>query len=423
MAEKKLTNETAEKSVLGAVLNSTVSIDDLGRIGPDSFAVQQYQQIYKIACDLHAKGKTPDLVAVSEHFGNVNVLSDLVGSVFAGSVNEHIETVADLATRRALQQKAAELHGLAEDKTQDASAILDKAQHDLNSLSNLASDDAASVSDVMHSIFNQLEQGTSNEGVTTGFYMLDLLTCGLQPTNLIIVAARPGMGKTAFASNLMVNISANGYPVGMFSLEMAREQIVKRMLSQVGKINAGEIKAGQIKAETWTRLYETAERIYKLPIFIDDTTSPTIYDLRSKARKMQKKHGIKVLVIDYLTKIKPSTKRSTRDQEVTDIATDLKSLARELRIPVVCLAQLNRDVEKRSNKRPTLADLRESGGIEQEADDILFLYREAAYKPNCGHNQAEAIIAKQRNGELGNVKMAWVGEYVSFEELAYEQGH
>lgn len=423
MAQNSLQNLEAERSVLGGILNGALDVDDVaGRVNEDAFTDQQHRNIYRAILAIYEQGNKPDLVAVSEQYDDVQLLSGLIGSVYTGYLQQHVDVLEDLAIRRGLQKTCAELASKASDRTLQATSMLDQAQHAIMDLSPSRSGNLVKVSSVTKDVLSSLEQGPNQNSVPTGYTHLDCMTGGLHPTNLTILAARPAMGKTAFASNLMFNISAAGAPVLFFSLEMARDQIVKRLISQKSTLPHSIFRQGLPDGDQrWIEIEQTVEMLQGLPFYIDDTPGMSIYDLRSRARKAKKSHGIQAIVVDYLTKVRPSRKRETRDMEVTDIAADLKALARELNVPVVALAQLNREVEKRTNKRPTLADLRESGGIEQEADEVLFLYREAAYNPTCGHNRAEVKIGKQRNGETGSVELAFIGERISFEGL--ERGY
>ncbi|MFW5970499.1 MAG: replicative DNA helicase [Desulfovermiculus sp.] len=416
-----LYNLEAERSVLGAMINGVIPMDELAtQITPESFTHRDHQEIFKIGLQLYRAGTNPDLVTISDRCTNDATLTQIASSFYPGSVRAHLETVQDLAIRRQVQQQCSMLHESMNDKARTAGELLDDAQKEIGQIALGASKEAgADINSSLHEVLDDIDQSKGNNvtGVPTGYRDLDHLTSGLHPTNLIILAARPRMGKTALASNLLINAAAQGYPCAMFSLEMSRMQLIKRMLAQISKVDFQHIRNGYLSDQEYETLHYGAENLSKLDIWIDDSTGLTSYDIKSRTRKLAQKRGIKLLVVDYLTKIKLGRKTDTRDQAVTEIASDLKDLAKEINIPVLCLAQLNRQCDSRKNPRPVLSDLRESGGIEQEADDILFIYREAVYKENCGHNKAEIIMGKQRNGPEGMAELAFLGNYVSFEGL------
>lgn len=430
MAQKKnkptpLRNNEAERSVLGAMVNGSIPIDELAsQLSKDSFTSHDHQEIYEIGLQLYRSGITPDLVTISDRCTKDSVLAEIASSFYPDSAYAHLNTVKDLAIRRLVQERCSMLHESMNDKAKPAGELLDEAQKELGQIAMGANREAGSdINSSLRDVLDDIEQskGRTITGVPTGYKALDHLTSGLHPTNLIILAARPRMGKTALASNLLINAAAQGYPCAMFSLEMSRMQLIKRMLAQISMVDFQHIRSGCLGDDEYETLYHGAESLSKLDVWIDDSPGLSSYDIKSRARRLVQKRGIKLLAVDYLTKIKLGRETNTRDQAVTEIASDLKDLAKELNIPVLCLAQLNRSCDSRKNPRPVLSDLRESGGIEQEADDVLFIYREAVYNENCGHNKAEIIMGKQRNGPEGTAELAFLGNYVSFGELGRDE--
>jgi replicative DNA helicase len=264
-------------------------------------------------------------------------------------------------------------------------------------------------------------------GVTTGYKVLDEMTAGLQPSDLIIVAGRPSMGKTAFVLNLVENAAVHGakpVPTVIFSLEMSKESLVQRMLCSLARVDAGRLRTGNLVESDWPKLIEGASKLSEAPIFIDDTPAITVMELRAKARRLKAEHNLGMVVVDYLQLMQGHNPES-RQQEISEISRSLKALAKEINVPVLALSQLNRSLENRTDKRPIMADLRESGAIEQDADVIMFIYREAVYCDDCrskertcekGHDKdAEIIIGKQRNGPIGTVHLTFFGQFTRFE--------
>lgn len=437
MASKKAVNNAlprnveAERSVLGLLLSGGADPDDvLDRLTQGDFFEKPCADIFKVCCDLYEQGQTPDFITVSDHIDDTNFLAKLNDLILPGNIQAHIASIKDAALRRSLIQAGYSILECAGDKALQTREALDKAQHLISSVADIQStgNEAVSAWTLTKDIFDDIDLLRNNPnalaGIPTGFHAVDRMLEGLQPTNLIILAARPRVGKTTLAGSILLNQSVkHNIPVGMFSLEMSKKQIVQRSLSAMSGVGFSNIRAGRLNDDEYEQLGQAAMRLKDAPFLIDDTPDLSILELRSRARKLKRLHDIKVLFVDYLTKVGTGRRRETRDQEVTDIATALKSLARELEIPIVCLAQLNRECEKRTNKRPILSDLRESGGIEQEADEVLFLHRDELYNQREDNPQkgiAEVIIAKQRNGREGIAKLAFIGERMTFSDLALQ---
>lgn len=418
-----LYNEAAEQSVLAAILAGTLSMEDcLASLSRESFHLNAHRQLFDACHKVYERGSVPDLALVSQHYSDPSYVSKLAEMAFYNlSVTDHITALRDLHIRRSLQGQAQSIYKNAANYDQDVQTIVDNAQTSIIGLTqNGKGNNALSLAQILDPVFDQIESGGSDmaQGIPTGLSGLDNILSGLNPTDLTIIAARPGMGKSTLAGQLEVLLGIQGEPCCFFSLEMDRIQLVYRMLAYMAKVRFENIRNSTLDDQELAHLYNAAETLQNLPCYIDDTPGLKIYELKSRVRKQVQKNGARAIIIDYLTKIKPSKKVESRDQEVGHIAAELKDLAKELRIPIVCLAQLNRECDKRKNPRPILSDLRDSGNVEQEADNIIFLYRDAAYTGKSDRT-AEIIVAKQRNGPRGTVKMAWMGEYQSFEEMAY----
>lgn len=283
-----------------------------------------------------------------------------------------------------------------------------------------------SVKDLVKGSFKTIEKlyesKTQITGVSTGFKEFDVLTCGLQDSDLIIVAGRPSMGKTALALNVAEHAAIEGKSkVAVFSLEMSKEQLVTRMLCSQARIDSAKLRRGEIEERDWPHLTKAAGVLSDVDIFIDDTPAGTVLEMRAKARRLKREHGLDLVIVDYLQLVRTSSNAQNREQEISEISRSFKALAKELKVPVVALSQLNRAVENRTNRRPQLSDLRESGAIEQDADVIVFIYRDEVYDPNSpDQGIAELIVGKQRNGPIGMTRLAFISKYTRFENLAYD---
>lgn len=418
----QLYNEYAEQSILAGILSGSLSMEDCqGKLVPESFYSQKHRNIYNACLKINKDGTPPDFVLLSQYVDEASYLTQIIENTSRIGMQSHIETVQDLYVRRQIQQQSKLLFQQAQDLENKTNALLDSAQTTLTGLTIGNDDNAILLSRVLSPVFDQIEQGGSDIGfgIPTGLKSLDNILSGLHPTDLTILAARPRMGKSALASQLQIHLASASTPTAFFSLEMDRTQIVHRMLAYMSSVEFQNIRNGTLTDKELGALYNGAETLDVLPIYIDDSPGLSVFEFKSRARKLVQKHGVKVIFVDYLTKLQPSKKRETRDQEVGHMAEELKNLAKELKVPVVCLAQLNRKCDDRKNPRPVLSDLRESGNIEQEADNIIFLYREAAYK-RTNDQTAEIHIAKQRNGPEGTARLVWIGKYQSFREMANE---
>jgi replicative DNA helicase len=264
--------------------------------------------------------------------------------------------------------------------------------------------------------------GSDITGLATGFRDLDKMLAGLQPANLVVIAARPSMGKSALTLNIATNAAVLGKVIALFSLEMAKEEVVQRILCSVGRVDSGKLRSGQLGAQNWDRVVAAAGRMYKAPIFIDDSSVVTVTDIRAKCRRLQRARGLDLVVVDYLQLMQGSN-RENRQQEIAEISRGLKNLASELRVPIIAVSQLNRSVEQREDRRPRLSDLRESGALEQDSDVVMFIYRHEYYHPDDldKKGMAEVIIAKHRAGATGSVDMTFLPDFTRFADLGRDQ--
>jgi replicative DNA helicase len=433
-------NIDAEQSVLGGVLidpealNKIVDIVDAG-----DFYREDHRTICQLVLDLYEKNEPIDLVTVSslardkgllEKIGGVTNLSRLVDSMpTSANITQYAKMVREKALLRGLMHIATEIVEKGYDVDTNVDGFIDEAEKMIFQISEkkyrpsfYAIKDL--VMENVKTVERLCEKKQTVTGVPTGFAELDKLTSGLQPSDLIIVAGRPSMGKTAFCLNIAqhVGLTDGGIPVGIFSLEMSKEQLVMRLLSSEAEVEFSKLRSGMVKDAEWHQLGTAAGRLYTAPIYIDDTPALSILELRARARRLKKEHGLQLLVVDYLQLMRGrASSLDRREQEISEISRFLKALAKELNIPVVAISQLNRMVEQREDKRPRLADLRESGAIEQDADLIIFIYRDEVYNRNSERKGvADIIIGKQRNGPTGEIETAFLAAYTTFKNLYTE---
>jgi replicative DNA helicase len=416
----------AEISVLGALLldkDAIVSVAEF--LSPSHFYDDRHEEIYESIIQLYEQRIPIDVLTVSEQLkkrkslkkvGGVAYLANLVNHVpTAAHVDHYGKIVKDQATKRLLMTASAKLVELSMDDGLAAEELLDKAESEIFSLTQKQiSKSFTHIKSALADSFDRLDelhkQDSSLRGVPTGFADLDNLLAGFQRSNLIILAARPGVGKTSLALNIMQHLAvAAKRPVGMFSLEMSKEELVDRLLVAQADIDAWKLKTGKLAEDDFTALSNAMGELAESPIYIDDTPGLTILEMRTKARRLQVEHGIELLVVDYLQLAK-SRNLENRVQEVSEISQGLKNIARELKIPVLALSQLSRAVEQRGSKRPQLSDLRDSGSIEQDADVVMFLYRDDDENPE----NMTLDISKHRNGPLGDVKFFFKGDRIRF---------
>lgn len=432
-------NLDAEKAVLGGVLlKNSVLFSLIDLVGEDDFYSPVHKTIFRAFLDLSRKNSAIDMLTLADELSKAGSLEEVGGPLYlaelaqstVGAANalHHARIVREKSVQRRLIGAATDIITRCFEATEDVNQLLDESEQAIFSIADAKTvKGVKSSKELVAAVFEQIEQRMENKelvtGVPTGYYQFDEYTAGLQPSDLIIVAGRPSMGKTAFALNVAMRSAAmHGVPTAIFSLEMSMEQLMQRMLCSWAKVDLSRLRRGRLDDGDWSRLYEAANNLSPAPIFIDDTAALTTMEMRARCRRLKAEHGLGLVVVDYLQLMRASRHIDSREQEISDISRSLKALAKELHLPVVALSQLNRKVEERSDKRPMMSDLRESGAIEQDADVIIFLYRAAAYKRKeeltPEDNVAEVIIGKQRNGPTGMVKLTFFKEYTAFENLS-----
>ena len=431
----------AEQAVLGAMLLKPDAVTTAAEeLTADDFYRETHRLIFEAMMDLKERTEPVDLVTLTEQLkkadkltkiGGIPALSLIANSVpTAANVQYHARIVREKAQLRSLIHAATEIAGAAYEDAEDVEDIMDSAEKRiLEVASGKRSKDFVPLQDILLNTLEQIETRYSNKGsitgLPTGFTELDHLTAGLQKSDLILVAARPSMGKTAFTLNIAAHVVLRAKePVAFFSLEMSKEQLVQRLICSEGRIDSQRLRVGELEDKEWGDLIDTANRLSAAPLYIDDTPGITVMELRSKARRLKAEQGLSLIIIDYLQLMQGRTSKSgdNRQQEISEISRSLKALARELNVPVVALSQLSRSVESRQIKRPMLSDLRESGSLEQDADIVMFLYREDYYDPDTENkNITEVIIAKHRNGPVDTVELTFLKQFTKFGNLSRMQ--
>jgi len=433
-------NLEAEESLLGSMLISKEAIGNVIEIvREDDFYRKSNSEIFKAIKELYSKGEPVDPITLADYLKKKDLLEEVGGKTLLHSLISNIplasnavyyaEIVKHNSILRKLIYAATDIAKMGYEIPDDLSAAVDKAQQLIFSISqdlNYSSRNSTfiQIREVLTEVYDQTvalsEKKTNITGVTTGFIDLDKITSGLQNSDLIILAARPGMGKTSLALGIAKNASGKDEtPIAIFSLEMSKQQIAQRLLCSESRIDLHRIRSGDIREHEWPKLGHAIEKLSESRIYIDDAPLLTVMDLRARARMLVSNFGVKLIIIDYLQLMQSGVNyKENRVLEITDISRNLKSLARELKIPVVALSQLSREVEKRPDKRPVLADLRESGAIEQDADLVMLIYRDEYYdKESKAPGTAEIIIAKHRNGPTGQVGLRFSKEYALFSNL------
>ena len=427
----------AEQAVIGSmIMDGDAVITATEIVRQDDFYGNQYGVLFGAMSELYREGKAIDLVTLQEKLKEKDVPPELASIEFIRELLEAVPTSANVkyyanivkekAMLRELikaNEEIASICYMGKDNVEDIMNMTEKRIFNL--MQNRGGGDFVPIDQVVINAIEKIDAaskaGGAITGIPTGFTDLDLQTAGMQPSDLILIAARPSMGKTAFVLNLAQHMAIKkNITTAIFSLEMSKEQLVNRMLSLESKVDAQSLRTGSLEDADWERLIESAELIGKSNLIIDDTPSISISELRSKCRKYKMEHNLGVIIIDYLQLMTAGTKSDSdnRQQAISDISRSLKALARELNVPVLALSQLSRAVEQRQDHRPMLSDLRESGAIEQDADVVMFLYRDDYYnKETEKKNVAEVIIAKQRNGPIGTIELAWLPKYTKFANL------
>jgi replicative DNA helicase len=429
-------SEESERAVLAAVLLDAENHlpKAAARLRTEDFYFERHQLVYQGMLDLQTAGAEVDLRTVQARLEQQRAL-DLVGGVAylasldvdlpdLSRVESYVEIVKERALRRRLMRACSDVYRSCLDGGLEAKEALDRAEQAILELGEQAIPRGfVALADVFHDTVVDLEERPDNPfpGLPTGFIDLDAITHGLHPGNLIILAGRPGMGKTSLALNVAQNVTLRGSgTVGIFSLEMSQQELALRVLCSEADVSFSRLRAGRVSQREWKRIHDTVRQASAARLFIDDTASPTLLEVSSKARRLKAERKLDLLVVDYLQLMQAGGRFENRNLEIGAITRGLKALAKEIRIPVVVLSQLSRQPERRgSDHRPQLADLRESGAIEQDADLVAFIYRDEVYHPDDPSNQgiAELIIAKHRNGETGTIELAFFGDTTTFRSL------
>lgn len=426
-------DEQAEASVLGAILIDKDSISEvIDFLRPDYFYKESHAKIFEAMMVLFEKHEPIDVVTLTSELkkmgvykevGGASYLSDLTNIVpTAANIEYYGQIVSDQYVKRRLIDTSARITAMSFEGTEETKKLLDLAESEIMSIAQKRSRrDFINIKEALAESFDRLDElhkkGGNLRGVPTGFYDLDNKLAGLQDSNLIILAARPGQGKTALILNIAQNLAVHEKTgVGIFSLEMSKEELVDRLLVSQADVDAWRLKTGKLTDDDFSRLSEAMGELAEAPLFIDDTPGINIFEIRTKARRLQLLHNVKLLIIDYLQLIDPGSRRfDSRNQEVSMISQSLKNLARELQIPVLAVSQLSRAVEHRGGNRPQLADLRESGAIEQDADVVMFLYKEDSNEVSNWQQQVvKLLVAKHRNGPGGEIDLIFKGDRIRF---------
>ena len=425
----------AEQSVVGSMILDRQAIITAAEIlRQDDFYYRQYGTMFQTMVDMNNEGKPVDIVTLQARLKETDVPAEVYSIEFVRELLSSVPTSANIRQYAGIVKEKAVLRNIirvnddianqcyaGKEKTEDILADTEKKIFEL--VKNKGGKEYTPIDKVVLEALDRISAAAKTKGavtgVPTGFKDLDTYLSGLQPSDFILVAARPSMGKTAFVLNVAENVAIKqGITTAVFSLEMSNVQLVNRMLSLESTVDADKIRKGRLDSNDWGKLIEGADSIAKSQLIIDDTPGISIAELRSKCRKYKMENNLGLVIIDYLQLMSGNGKTDSRQQEISDISRSLKALARELDVPVVTLSQLSRAVEQRPDHRPMLSDLRESGAIEQDADVVMFLYRDDYYNKDTDiKGIAEIIIAKQRNGPIGTVKMAWIPEQTRFADL------
>ena len=432
-------NIEAEQAILGGILINNDAMNQIMDIlSADAFYREAHKNLFEGMIELYNNNEPIDLITLSQYLtvkdylekaGGTDYLTSLVDAVSTSAgITFHAEIVRDLSVRRKLITQCSVISESCFQNWEKTDELLDRAEQMIFDIAeDKIGDGFSSMEEVIKNSFKKLESVAEHEGFVTGvptdFYDFDRLTAGLQPSDLIIIAGRPSMGKTALALNVGYNAAAKTKKgVAVFSLEMSKLHLGMRLLGFHSEINATKLRSGFLRDADWMRLTETANHLSELPIFIDDTSGLSVLEMKAKCRRLKKKNDLCLIIIDYLQLIQGRRSAESRQLEISEISRSLKAIAKDLDVPVIAISQLNRKVEDRPNKRPQLSDLRESGAIEQDADVIAFIYRDELYHPTTEENRniAEINVAKQRNGPTGYFKLTFQKEFTRFRDYTEE---
>lgn len=428
----------AEQSVIGAMLYSPDAISDVSEIlRPEDFYQHQYGVIYETLLELYQEGNPTDIINLQNALKSKDVapevyslefLRDLLNTVFtSANARSYAKIVSEKALLRKMIRTFSELEDSAYLEKEDTDTLVARTEKEVFDLLEKRKDSiSVPIEDLTLNVLSRIEEAAKNgggiTGIPTGFTRLDYMLTGLQPSDLILIAGRPSMGKTAFALNLVDNISIrHQYRTAIFELEMSGEQLVNRMLAMESHVDSQKLRTGDLNDAEWDEIVRASSEIAKANIIIDDTAGINVSELRSRCRRYKLEKGLDLVIIDYLQLMSGSGRASdNRQLEISEMTRSLKMLARELNVPIILLSQLSRAPEQRADHRPQLSDLRESGAIEQDADIVIFLYRDEVYdKETPKKGVAEIIVQKQRNGPIGTVELAWLENLTKFSNLEY----
>ena len=428
-------NIEAEMAVLGSMLLDHDAISQaIELLSTDCFYRESHKKIYSAVIKLFDENKGVDIITLIEELKKTNSLDEVGGPAYITSLTSYVPTSANLIhyakivkekmLLRKLINAATQIVSQTYDVSQEVDNIIDRAEQLIFDVSSTKVESTFSplreiIKNSIETIDNLYQRKENITGIATGFRDLDMKTAGLQPSDFIVIAGRPSMGKSALASCIAEHVGVvEKLPVAFFSLEMAKEQLVQRMLCSHARVDAHKVRTGFLSQADWPRLVSAAGKLSEAPIYIDDSPGLSVLEIRAKARRLKAQFDIKLMVLDYLQLMQGPAKADNRQQEISEISRSLKSLARELNVPLIAISQLSRAVEQRSDHRPQLSDLRESGAIEQDADLVILLLREEYYNPTEENKGiSEVIIAKQRNGPVGSLNLAFLGEYMRFENM------
>ncbi|AKO64350.1 DNA helicase [Methylophilales bacterium MBRSG12] len=437
----------AEQSLLGSLLIDNEALDKVADIvSVTDFYRQDHQIIYQHIHRLIERSQPADIVTLGESLESNSELNTVGGLEYLGLLAESTPTAANIRGYAQIIRERSIMRNLVEVGTdivdnalspqgRDAQQLLDESESKIFQIAEAGKNDRigfADIKELLPQVAERIDQLFQRDnpsdvtGIPTGYKDLDMMTSGLQPGDLIIIAGRPSMGKTSLALNMCEYVSVDtGLPTAVFSMEMASTQLVSRLIGSVGKLNQHKMRTGQLDDNDWEKLSYALGQLNEAPIFIDEGSALNPYEVRARARRLHKQCGrLGLIVIDYLQLMGSAGSTENRATEISEISRSLKALAKELNVPVIALSQLNRSVEQRPDKRPVMSDLRESGAIEQDADVIMFIYRDEVYNPETPDKGiAEIILAKQRNGPVGRVKLTFLGEFTKFENYANPVGY
>ncbi|MDH3390646.1 MAG: replicative DNA helicase [Desulfobulbaceae bacterium] len=431
-------NLEAEQCVLGSVLlqqGALVKIVEL--VAPSDFYREAHKNIFSAMVALFEKNEPQDIITVSNILKDKNKLDEVGGPAYLANLTDIVPVAANIsyyaqiirskAILRRLIQTSTEIAARCYEEQDDIDSLVDDAEKTIFEISRTKSNQGfQALSKIIPESFKRIERLAEKKelitGVPTGYDDLDRITCGLQSSDIIILAGRPSMGKTALAMNIVQNAAIfHKVPVAVFSLEMSKEQLGMRMLCSVSRVDSQDLRTGHIRDTDWPKLARATGILSDAPIFIDDSPAISVLEMRAKSRRLKTEHNIGLVVVDYLQLMRGRSNTERREQEISEISRSLKAMAKELDLPVIALSQLNRSLESRPNKRPQLSDLRESGAIEQDADVICFLYRDEIYnksEDNPKRGIAELIIGKQRNGPTGIIELTFIDKFTTFENYS-----